>query len=335
MGTAAAKKNPGAKGAGKEGRKKRARCEADAWAPELVSLLEQVTAGAPVNLGSCVAVPLLLPKRKKLGAVLLEEALDRGVTTLEELSEEGRVPFLRVKHRGYDPLLLVDGEQVLGGKQNRIFNTSMLVLPGVVAEVPVSCVEAGRWEQSRADFVSAGSTLHTSARARKLASVAEEVASTGMYDADQGQVWDDVAEFLGESDAHNATLAYEVGVAKRAKEQEHLIEQLEPQRGQVGVAVVRGRRLLCLDLFGSPGLYARAWKKIARGILTGAVPMPVNCPGAPTTVKKSLQRVLEARGKRQIPAPGCGETLHGRTRSLVVGAVAHEGAVYHAAVASV
>jgi hypothetical protein len=266
---------------------------------------------------------------------LLEEALNQGVTTVEEVSDEGEVPFLRVKHRGFDPLLLVDGEQVLGGKQNRIFNASMLILPGVVAEVPVSCVESGRWERSRADFVAGGSTLHSSARARKLASVAQEVASTGMYDADQGRVWDDVAEFLQETDAHNATSAYEEGMAKRSKEQEHLIDQLAPQPGQVGVAVVRGRKLLCLDLFGSPGLYARAWEKIARGILSGAVPMPVSCPGAPTTVKKSLERVLRAKGKRQIPGPGCGETLHGRTRSLVVGAVAHEGAVYHAAVAGV
>ena len=335
MGTAAARKNRGSRATGQAARQKQARCEAETWAPELVSLLEQVTAGAPVNLESCVAVPLHRTQQENLGAVLLEEALDQGVTTVEEVSEEGDVPFLRVKHRGFDPLLLVDGEQVLGGKQNRIFNASMLVLPGVVAEVPVSCVESGRWERSRADFVAAGSTLHSSARAQKLASVAQEVASTGLYDADQGRVWDDVAEFLGEADAHNATFAYQVGVAKRSKEREHLLEQLEPQRGQIGMAVVRGRKLLCLDLFGSSGLYARAWEKIARGILAGAMPNPVNCPGAPTTVRKALERVLNAKGKRQIPAPGCGDTLHGRTGSLVVGAVAHEGAVYHAAVASV
>ena len=333
--TIAAAKKKGTTTAGEEARRAKARCEADDWAPELVALLGQLSVGAPVDLESCVVVPLLHAQQNKLGALLLEEALDQGVTTVEEVSEGGQVAFLRVRHRGFDPLLLVDGEQVLGGKQNRIFNASMLVLPGVVAEVPVSCVEAGRWEHRRADFVASESTLHSAARARKLANVAREVASTGRYRADQMQVWDDVAEFLHDADAHNATAAYEEGAAKRSREREHLLDQLRPQRGQVGVALVRGRKLVCLDVFGSPALYARAWKKVARGILSGAVPMPVSCPGAPTTVRKALERIRNAKGKRQLPAPGCGETLHGGTRSLVVGAVAHDGAVYHAAVAGV
>ena len=77
-------------------------------------------------------------------ADLLEEGLAQGLTSVEEVSEQGSVNQLRVSHRGQRPLLLIDGEQVLGAKQNRVFNASFLVPPNGVAVVPVSCVERGR-----------------------------------------------------------------------------------------------------------------------------------------------------------------------------------------------
>ena len=47
------------------------------------------------------------------------------------------------------PVLLCEGEQVLGAQQDRIFDVSVLVPAGSKLEVPVSCVEAGRWQHSR------------------------------------------------------------------------------------------------------------------------------------------------------------------------------------------
>ena len=47
------------------------------------------------------------------------------------------------------PLLVYEGEEVLGAQQNRTFDDSVLVASGEKLRVDVSCVEAGRWDGSR------------------------------------------------------------------------------------------------------------------------------------------------------------------------------------------
>ena len=44
-----------------------------------------------------------------------------------EVSEAGSVPFIQVANRADRPLLLLDGEELIGAKQNRILNTTVLV----------------------------------------------------------------------------------------------------------------------------------------------------------------------------------------------------------------
>lgn len=73
----------------------------------------------------------------------LAEAGDRVRTT--EVDDEGSVPELRVANLGDLPLLLLDGEQLVGAKQNRILNMTVLVAAHSEVTIPVSCVEQGRW----------------------------------------------------------------------------------------------------------------------------------------------------------------------------------------------
>ncbi len=68
-------------------------------------------------------------------AELLEEALRAGRTTVSEVGSTGEVGWVRVCHRGTLPLLLLDGEQIVGAMQNRILNASFLVEPGQDVQV--------------------------------------------------------------------------------------------------------------------------------------------------------------------------------------------------------
>src|SRR5262245_14278026 len=75
----------------------------------------------------------------------LDEALDSNTAHVTEVSESGSVPELVFKNEHDRAVLLVDGEELIGAKQNRILNISILVPARSTLTIPVSCVEAGRW----------------------------------------------------------------------------------------------------------------------------------------------------------------------------------------------
>ena len=110
---------------------------------ELAALLPRLGAGPPVDLGDLAVVPLLAADLS-VEADLLAESLARGTTEVAELDVEGDVNRVVVRHHGRWQLLLIDGEEMVGAKQNRILNVSALVPASTRLEIPVSCVEQGR-----------------------------------------------------------------------------------------------------------------------------------------------------------------------------------------------
>ena len=83
------------------------------------------------------------------------DALALGTVQIGETSEAGRVPELRVLNHGDRAVFLLDGEELIGAKQNRVLNLSILVPPHSESTIPVSCVESGRWSRRSAHFGSA------------------------------------------------------------------------------------------------------------------------------------------------------------------------------------
>ena len=57
-------------------------------------------------------------------------------------------------------VLFLEGEELVGAKQNRILNTSVLIAAHTKSKIPVSCVEAGRWGYKTAISARAGRILH-------------------------------------------------------------------------------------------------------------------------------------------------------------------------------
>src|SRR5205085_2747229 len=76
------------------------------------------------------------------------QAIGLGVT-VKELDTGASVNDLLVLNPADKNVLLYEGEEVLGAQQNRTFDVSILVAAGSRVQVPVSCVEHGRWDGSR------------------------------------------------------------------------------------------------------------------------------------------------------------------------------------------
>jgi hypothetical protein len=92
-----------------------------------------------------VLFPLLAPESGEPDYFTLEEALGQEAVIITEVSEGGQVPELKLVNHSESKVLILDGEELKGAKQNRIVNATFLIGPKSEVVIPVSCVEHGRW----------------------------------------------------------------------------------------------------------------------------------------------------------------------------------------------
>src|SRR5437870_10885713 len=150
------------------------------------SLLETLEIGEPLSHGALTVMPLLAPKEAEPDWLTLVEA--GAAVTITEVSAGGEVPTLSLVNDADRPVLLLDGEELIGAKQNRILNTTVLVAAHAALHIPVSCVEQGRWSYRGKRFDSSDASLFASARARKAARVSTSLREVRMHPRDPGVV---------------------------------------------------------------------------------------------------------------------------------------------------
>src|SRR4051812_31957769 len=144
--------------------------------------------GEPIQHRGVVVVPVFPTRDPECSFVTLDDALPQGFA-ITETSLSGSVPELAVRNPLDANVLLYDGEELVGAKQNRILNVTVLVGAKLTLDIPVSCAEEGRWSAHSAAFAAAGHVSHAHLRRRKAESLAARPLARGVA---QGEVWDEV-----------------------------------------------------------------------------------------------------------------------------------------------
>ena len=290
--------------------------------------LDTVAIGHPITRLGTSFFPAYLAANE-LPAITTGEASGLVVDELDEPS----VQALRVRNPGNKPVLVVEGEHFLGGKQNRAVNVTVLAPALADLEIPVSCLERGRWGRRRA---SARDDAFAAApvRAAKNAGVAASMQRSGSREGDQGAVWDEVDAMLHRSSVSSPTAAaadVHRGTHRREPSRAAEIEKLAargPLPGQCGIVVVHGQWVTAMDLFGSPHLLAAHWGALVRSHLLES-PVAEGSPSA-TRVLQVVRRFASARAQE---APGVGLGIEHRVADtrLTGHALTLNGAIVHAA----
>ncbi|AUB80858.1 TIGR02452 family protein [Candidatus Thiodictyon syntrophicum] len=217
--------------------------------------LSRVVVGNPIQFLNLSLFPLLAEGLAKPGYRLLDDALGDGGARVTEVSEVGHVPELCFVNRGDLPVLLVDGEELIGAKQNRILNLSILAPAHQTIVIPVSCVEAGRWHAQSAEFGSARRAHFGAGRARKAADVSDSLRRRGSRESNQSAVWHDIAERSRRMKVSSPTGAA-AALATAKVERFAAIGEGEDWRlidaGLAGGALVKDGRLIHLCAFRTP-----------------------------------------------------------------------------------
>jgi hypothetical protein len=275
----------------------------------LAPLLDKISLGTPSAYRNLTLTPILLKDGplSSLEPMSLEEALGAGTLRVSEVSAEGHVPELRVANSGEAPVLILDGEELVGAKQNRIVNVTILVPPHSEIVIPVSCIEAGRWGYSRPSFAAAGRVLNPEIRSRKADAVTRNLKAKKLRFADQRDVWDGVDKMLYALGAASPTRALSDGFEERGNAIGDFVAAFKLQPGQVGVLYRIGGVLAGLDLFGSERTFVRSFPKLVRGSALQA--LAGSEKGRPSLDELHFLRSALAAHAERFPAVGLGEEL--------------------------
>jgi hypothetical protein len=194
----------------------------------------------------------------------LDEAVVAGVLEVSEVTQGGSVPNLKVHNKGKSAVLLMAGEHLRGGKQNRVLNTSILIAADSEVAIPVSCVERGRWAYRSPQFAGSGSSSHSRLRRMMHGQVTQCYRDCGAAGSDQGEVWSEVdrklAETASQSPSHYLNKAYEDNEVHLRP----MLEQLPAPEGACGAVFAYGGQIVGFDLFDRPSTLAVLWEKLVR-----------------------------------------------------------------------
>lgn len=273
--------------------------------------LDAFQLGEPVEHRGIVVTPLF-PRRDPVAAyVTLDEALPRGFH-IDETSEAGSVPELVVTNPTDTRVLLYDGEELVGAKQDRILNVSVLVEAGAKLEIPVSCVEQGRWRRSSAAFALSPHLAHAHLRRRKAQMLAAQPLARG---AAQGEVWDEVRDKQARMGVLSATSASRDTFDAHRDTLRALEVAFPAAPGQCGAVLALGDDL-CVDAVSRPDAFALLWPKLRAGYLLDALE---RLDGRATSVERVAQfvdAVAAARATRG-PSAGLGDDLRLRGEGVI------------------
>jgi hypothetical protein len=278
---------------------------------------------APISQGNLTIFPVVADRSHDTRNFLtLDEGLRSGEVVVSEagsfqplirgprrvIPERGaEVNRLVLVNNSEHPLILLAGEIVTGGKQDRVVGKDRIVPPkSDPIDLAVFCVEPGRWVATKYDFGSFQTQM-----------AQPSVRRSAMADKDQQKVWAEVhasaaamaapaapatqralestssyARVMG-----NAEVKQRVDAVAAPLEQSYqgLIRALR-DRNAVGVVVAINDQIIWADLFASTGLLEKYWPKLIRSYAAEALTR-LAAPGRPGV--KAAQAFLQDFGARR------------------------------------
>ena len=182
------------------------------------------------------------------------DAMQKHKITVKEMTAEGGpdVSTLMIKNRSQDNIMLMSGEMVQGGKQDRAFGETTIIPKGKRKNyVQVFCVEKGRWDDKAKAFKHAGTA---DAGVRKQIDVSKR----------QSKVWKQIDEELVEKNKKNQTSAYlnayNDSVLYDTSYLHFFIEKMKSSDSSyAGFIAVTGNRIITTDIFAGTDLCLTAY----------------------------------------------------------------------------
>ncbi len=253
--------------------------------------------------------PLLAKGERTADYLTLDEAMAGGTVRITEVGQAGTVPELSLRNDGLTKVLLLDGEELIGAKQNRVLNLTILVPPVSDLVIPVSCVESGRWRHVSRDFSSSPRTQFAEGRAAKMRTVTESMRREGSRRSDQGQVWEGIALKASRLDSASATGAMSAVFERHEASVADFVTALPSLPNQAGAIFAIDGRIVGLELFDAPSTWQKLAPKLVRSYALDAIDR-AGAPASPLAEEaRAFMAAVAAAEPSRFPSTGVGIDL--------------------------
>jgi len=283
--------------------------------------------------------------------LLFEQAVAGGAVEVHEIGS-GTVPSVAATTKEH-PVVIFAGDTITGGKQNRVINISVWLPAGKVTELPVTCLEHGRWDPGLVARFGAGRKADYALRSMMSPQVGEQrrrsaaFAAAGApgaqsYAADQGEVWAEIGRREVRAGRHSGTAALHELWAADEQDARPLATAFPCPSGATGLAVGVGGRVVALELFDHPATLAASWARVVesavsahldhkRAVAAGVVPADIHHYLDPGALGRMVGRAVAALdGALYGPSVGEGADLRLAGPKVAGSALVREGHVVHA-----
>ena len=276
--------------------------------------------------------PLLAEADAAADYLTLDEALGNSLARVTEVSESGQVPELVFENLSDKAVLLLDGEELVGAKQNRVLNVTLLVPGNTRLTIPVSCVEMGRWSRTSHEFASSGRALFARARAAKMEQVSFSLRESGTRRSDQGAIWDDIDAKMARMNVGSSTRAMNDIYKDSSARLQDYERGFKPVAKQVGSVFAIGGRIAGMELFDAPPALppiCPSWCEAMRWMPWRR--MGETEPAETDETASAFLRQLSDCPQERYRATGAGEDVRLAGEGVAGGALEHEGRLIHLA----
>jgi hypothetical protein len=295
----------------------------------MLEAFPETRVGDPVRYDDLTVFPLFTTTTSPLAYLMADEAMAAGLVVVEEVSEGGSVPVLKATNRAESPVLFLEGEELRGAKQNRILNTTILVAAHGRAAIPVSCVEAGRWQYRSRRFSSSGAHVHSRLRHALRASVSRSLRSGMGHRSDQHAVWQEVDRLQSSLGTSSPTHALADSFDAHRDRIVDLHAKVPYVPGASGAAVAIRGTLVSVDLFDQPATCEKAWRRILSGLALDALEARSDAkPDREEDVTRDLETARTAHWE-EVQAAGLGAEYRSTTGHLLGTALVVDGVPVH------
>lgn len=205
-------------------------------------------------------IPVITNNGSELKFLTLSRAIKDDLVQIREVAGNATVPQITVINKAEGYLLIIDGDHLIGAKQNRVVNKTIIIPPESETRIPVSCTEQGRWhfvsEKFSKSKYSAPSTIRSIFK-QKMA-------------AQQG-VWEEVGKRMHSFSVHSPTSSLEEVYGKLDSSIEGHKKAISPVPSQVGFMIFINGGFSGLDILGDANLFSGVYNDLINGYIMDAI----------------------------------------------------------------